>query len=263
MGIADVGIEASVAALARISTDRPSDRQVPAPRLVVTLGLYGSASTWLFNVVRETLNAAHGAERVCAYYADAITLILQDGAIPGRFVVVKMHVGDASLAGFVHLAQPLLLLSVRDPRDAVVSLMQRFGQDFEKAASRVVQSARRILFFAAAGHPVLRYEDDFFTRPETLDAIAARLGVTLRDEIKAAIFAGYQTASVRKFAADVAHLPPGRLDGNPADLFDRVTHIHRNHIGDGMIGKWKERLSAPESAALTEALGDFITTFGY
>lgn len=246
--------------MAQIAID---DRRVPAPRLVITLGLYGSASTWLFNVVRETLNAAHGMERVCAYYADAITLIFQDGAIPGRHVVVKMHVGDAMLAGFVHVAQPLLLLSVRDPRDAVVSLMQRFGQDFDKAASRVVQSARRILAFAEAGHPYLRYEDNFFARPETLDAIAARLGVTLADEIKTAIFAGYATASVRSFAGRVSALPAERLDGGADDLFDRVTHIHRNHIGDGLTGKWRERLSPAESAAITQTLGDFIARFGY
>lgn len=238
-------------------------RAVPAPRLVITLGLYGSASTWLFNVVRETLNAAYGAERVCAYYADAIALIFQDGAIPGRHVVVKMHVGDGTLAGFVHLAQPLLVLSVRDPRDAVVSLMQRFGQDFDKAASRVVQSAQRIFPFAAAGHPYLRYEDNFFARRETIDAIAARLGVTLSDAAKAAIFAGYETSSVRNFASRVSALPTERLDGGADDLFDRVTHIHRGHIGDGLTGKWRESLARSQSEAITQALGDFIARFGY
>ncbi len=237
--------------------------QVSAPRLVITLGLYGSASTWLFNVVRETLNAAHGVERVCAYYADAIALILQDGAIPGRHVVVKMHVGDDSLPAFVYLAQPLLLLSVRDPRDAVVSLMERFDQDFDKAASRVVQSARRIFPFAAAGHPYLRYEDNFFARRETLDAIAARLGVALADATKTAIFSRYETNAVRDFATHVGELPKDRLDGGEADLFDRVTHIHRGHIGDGLIGKWRERLSPGQSAAITQALGDFIANFGY
>ena len=237
--------------------------QVSAPRLAITLGLYGSASTWVFNVVREILNAAYGPSRVCAYYADAIALIFQDGAIPGRFVVVKMHVGDASLPGFVHLAQPLVLLSVRDPRDAVVSLMERFGQDFDKAASRVVQSAQRIYPFAAAGHPFLRYEDNFFARPETLGAIAARLGVTLPAATGNAIFTRYETASVRDFAADVGKLPAERLDGGADDLFDRVTHIHRHHIGDGLCGKWRERLSAAQSDAITAALGDFITNFGY
>ncbi len=234
-----------------------------APRLVITLGLYGSASTWIFNVVREALNAAYGAERVCAYYADAIALILQDGAIPGRVALVKMHVGDESLASFVHLAQPLLLLSVRDPRDAVVSLMQRFGQDFDKAAARVVQSAQRIFPFAAAGHPYLRYEDNFFARMETIDAIVPRLGIVLPDAAKAAIFAQYDTGSVRNFADRVATLPAERLEGGAHDLFDRVTHIHRSHIGDGQIGKWREKLSAAESAAISDALPDFIANFGY
>jgi hypothetical protein len=234
------------------------------PRATLTLGVYGSASTWVFNVAREMLNAAYGSAQVAAYYADSMANLLTAPGVIGRYVVVKMHNGDASLAGFIHLAQPLLLLSLRDPRDAVVSMMARFAMPFAQAASGVGHSARVVLACAEMGFPVLRYEDRFFDRPETLDTLAGALDVTLSPEVKAEIFARYQTAAVRALAATVETLPAARLEGDPAvDVYDRVTQIHRNHIGDGASGKWRTRLTPEEQRQLCADLAPVLAGFNY
>lgn len=234
------------------------------PRSTIALGVYGSASTWVFNVAREMLNAAHGMEQVSAYYSDSIANLLTAPGVIGRFVVVKMHLGDPSLAGFIHLAQPLILLSVRDPRDAVVSVMERFSSPFATAAPAVTRSARVVLACAEMGFPVLRYEDHFFDQPETLDSLAAQLDIALSPATKAGIFDRYRTDAVRELAAAVETLPEERREGDPGgDIYDRMTQIHRNHIGDGASGKWRARLTPEEQESLGAELAPMLARFGY
>jgi hypothetical protein len=47
-----------------------SHDEVTPPKLIATVRLHGSASTWMFNVVRELMIAAAGKDRVAAFYAE-------------------------------------------------------------------------------------------------------------------------------------------------------------------------------------------------
>ena len=101
-----------------------------------------------------------------------------------------------------------------------------------------------------------------FAHPGT--GVAAHLGVAVAQAEMDRIGAAWRTASVRAFAATVADLPPERVvnDGR-VFLFDRVTQVHRTHIGDGRIGKWRERFDAPAQAELNRVFGPFLARFGY
>jgi hypothetical protein len=69
---------------------------------------------------------------------------------------------------------------------------------------------------------------------------------------------------VRAFAAAVPTLPPGRLAGDGKTLvFDNVTQIHRTHIGDGRVGKWRDHLTPQQQRALTRHFAPFFERFGY
>jgi len=62
----------------------------------------------------------------------------------------------------------------------------------------------------------------------------------------------------------VPGLPAERLKGDPtADLYDEVTQIHRGHIGDGSVGKWRHQLTAEQQEALTAHFAPFLAKFGY
>jgi hypothetical protein len=54
----------------------------------------------------------------------------------------------------------------------------------------------------------------------------------------------------------------GWTDGKPL-LFDRVTHIHRTHIGDGRIKKWRERADTQQRSAMTYQFTAFLARFSY
>ncbi len=233
------------------------------PRLVLTLGLRGSASTWSYNVARELMVAACGADRVHACFAETTAALLAERGALGRAVVCKTH-GFADLPVLAHLTDARIVATLRDPRDAVLSLMQRFGVPAEAAVRSVLPSCDLLRWCADAGHPVLRYEDRFFDAPATVDAISGHLGLPPDAAAHAAIFAAYRTDAVRAFAATVPDLPADRLvsDGR-VFCFDRLTQIHRTHIGDAGSGKWRTRFDAPARAQLAHLFAPFLARFGY
>jgi hypothetical protein len=235
------------------------------PRLLMTIGLYSSASTWLFNVVRELMIAGQGEERVCATYSETAQAVLENRRALGRFVVWKMHYGDPSWDVLADLARPTILLSVRDPRDAIFSLTTRFkGTRFDVAANAMSRCCMRAIQCADAGHPVLRYEDGFFENESTLRALAAYLEAPVEDAVIASIFARYTPEAVKAFADNLDTLPPERLEGDPKiDIYDTLTHIHRGHIGDRRAGKWMDRLNPQQQRDLTAHFALFLQRFGY
>ena len=222
------------------------------PRLVMTIGLYSSASTWAFNVVRELMIAQHGEARVCALFSDVVATVLENRQVLGRYTVWKMHFGEPAWDVFAQLADPTILLTVRDPRDAILSLVNRFNTPLEAAAHAVARCCNRALQCAHAGYPVCATRTVFFADPGTLGTIAGYIGTALDTDARARIFARYSTDAVRTFATQVEALPAARVKGDPAsDLYDEVTQIHRGHIGDGLVGKWRRQLTAGQQQAIT------------
>jgi hypothetical protein len=243
--------------------EQPSPSFPTPARLVLTLGLHGSASTWVYNVARELMTAAFGADGVLACFANSPVELLRERGAIGRRVVCKTH-GWPNLDVFADLAAARVVATVRDPRDAVVSLMERFGTAPEAAAHGIAQDCVHIVWCAAAGHPVLRYEDRFFDAPDAVAALARHLGFKATAADTARIFAAYRTEAVRAFAAGVPMLPATRLvDDGRVFQFDRVTQIHRRHIGDGRVGKWRERLAPALQVELSRLFAPFLARFGY
>lgn len=238
------------------------------PRLVLAVGVRGSASTWAFNVARELMETALGAAAVMPCFANTPDDLAVAGAAGAACVVCKTH-GIAGLDRLARQDGARVIVTVRDPRDAVLSLIERFGTPPPVALRGVAESCNAVLTCAApdctAQHwPVLRYEDGFFGRPETVALLARHLGVAAAAADVARIFAAWRTEAVRAFAATVPTLPAERLvDDGGTFCFDRLTQVHRTHIGDGRVGKWRERFAPTAQAELGRVFAPFLARFGY
>jgi hypothetical protein len=233
------------------------------PRLVATVGLHGSASTWVFNVVRELMVAGLGAENVLAVYGEDVPHLLAEQAPEGRHLVLKSHHGGAGWDALMWLTRAPMFLSIRDPRDAAVSLAQRFGVPLSDAARSLALDCARLARCADAGHPVFRYEDRFFDDAALPGRIAGRLGLAVEAAVQQAIFRRYATAAVQAFAARLGELPGDRVISNAQVTLDRVTQIHRTHIGDARIGKWRDMVSPQDGMQLTRYFAGFLARFDY
>src|ERR1017187_7726507 len=103
-----------------------SDHDAP-PLLVATIGMHASASTWVFNVVRELMISVLGDDRVLAFYTDVVDQVPDEAARAGRHLVIKSHHGSAGLDAWLAAQRSRIFLSVRDPCDACISMSQCFN----------------------------------------------------------------------------------------------------------------------------------------
>jgi hypothetical protein len=232
------------------------------PRLIATIGLHGSASTWVFNVVRELLIAVAGEDAVRTLYADEVGQLPPPEEWAGGCLLIKSHHGSLPLDRWLEAEQARILLSVRDPRDAAISMCQRFKAPLNATARWLGYDCARLGTLAAKGLPVVRYENRFFDDPNTVTEIAALFGLAVPAATRQAIFDRYRTDQVKAFADRLSELPDHRLTKVGAATMDKVTQILGPHIGDGRTGKWRG-LPEPARTELTRFFGPFLDQFKY
>lgn len=235
-----------------------------AATFTAVVGLHGSASTWAFNIAREQLAAAYGETSVYGFSTERTSDVLQDRQCLKHHVLWKVHAGDAWTEGLMHLAQARVVVTIRDPRDALLSFSRRFEPVLERGVRVLQRDCLRARAAVTAGALVLRYEEDFMDDRRAIERIADHLGLTPSPALNAALLERYCTASVRTFAGRVKDLPADRLvDGYQGDQYDRVTHIHANHIGAARAGGWREAWRDADAAQVTAAFAEFLDHFGY
>ena len=232
------------------------------PSVIATVGLHGSASTWAFNVVRELIASACGEAAILPLFADELAQLPPDDARTDRYVVIKSHRGSVELDAWLAAEGAHIVLSVRDPRDACISMCQRFRLNLNRAAAAVAADCRRLARLATLGHKLLRYEDRPFDHIGAVETLAADLGVSPGAAMLSEIFERYRTDAVRAFAARLTELPADRLTATGGFAMDQVTQILAPHIGDAATGKWR-RLPPKVAEDLTHFFGPFLDDFGY
>jgi hypothetical protein len=233
-----------------------------APELIATVGLHGSASTWVFNIVRELVAATAGPERLLTFYADELGQLPAESARAGKHIVFKSHHGSHELDAWLKVRHAPIILSLRDPRDACVSMSQRFAAPLPHSVRWIARDCQRLARLAGQGHPLLRFEDRFFEDRRAVDGLSERLGISCDAGVKDSIFARYRPEAIRSFACKLEELPPERLTTVAGHLMDRVTQVLAPHIGDARTGKWRD-LPAQVQADLTRYFRPFLDRFGY
>jgi hypothetical protein len=226
-----------------------------------TIGLHGSASTFVFNVARELLLSACPDDGVMTFYADKLSNI--PGAIPaGVRLVIKSHQGSDAFEDWLAARPTRLILSIRDPRDAALSMCRRFDAPLNHAVAWLRNDCARMARMMERPHLLLRYEARFFERPETVAEIAGHLGVEATDSVVDTVFGAYRTEAVRAFAASLDALPEERIFMVGKFRMHRETQILAPHIGDGRSGKWRD-LPANLQQQMTAVFAPFLERFGY
>lgn len=229
-------------------------------------GMFASGSTWLYNVARSVAAELEPAREVQGRFVfsreDTLGLGPREGNQTIRHVV-KSH---QTIAGVYEIAAEAdaILVTLRDPRDAVVSLMQYSNFSFQRALFNVCRAAEACIRLGANPRAVtLHYERGFIDDPSTIDGVARHMGgaiaVARRDEI----FAANRRAAVEAFI--------GRLDDQPTtirdrdgDVYDLASHWHRHHAGrTGESGRWRRLLYPAQIYGIEANLRNWMDCFGY
>jgi hypothetical protein len=236
--------------------------------MVLCAGLKSSGSTWAYNVVMEILKATNakassrGRKKVAAFYADKMeSFPAAAGAVDQ--LVIKTHIPAPAILLLSQIVRAKVIVSVREPRDAIASLLQRFGHDFDVALGEVAAGAQCLVKLAAARRcMILRYEDRFYARIETVKKIADFLGVKLPHATLARIQASLTPERVSRRILTLHRT--GAFGKRPtSNSFDPLTHWHPGHVGDGRIGKYSTTLSPKQQKSVLSQTRLYRKEFGY
>lgn len=232
-------------------------------RTVLVCGMFGSASTWAYNASIGLLRASVScmAGFAAALDADVVPPNVPDGAA----LVLKNH-GWGNPAAFVDRRPEVrCIVTVRDPRDAVTSLMKRFSYDYRTALHYAAAGAGGVVAVARRTERsmTLRYEAGFMDDVETVRKTAAFLNLSPPDGHAAAVFASLRPEAVR--AAVAAAERDGRFPKGlpPGETADPATQWHPNHIGERTPGQYARFLSEDRQREIMTAMPEYCAFFGY
>ena len=225
-------------------------------------GMFASGSTWLYNVALAVAAELDPRRRVAGRFV--FDLRDTDGLDrPGMLHVVKAHQARGGVARMAS-ASDAILVTLRDPRDAVVSLMQYQNFSFCRALLNVGHAAEACLLLGANPRAVtLHYELGFIDDPATIDGIAGHLGGALSNPARDAIFRSSRRPAVEALIARLGERPTTIVDRD-GDMYDLASHWHRHHAGrTGESGRWRRLLYPAQVQGIETTLRDWMACFGY
>jgi hypothetical protein len=226
-------------------------------KLIWCIGLYASASTWAFNVVRLVHAVAEPPVRAQThFFADRVDFAAL--AAPGTHIVKSHEIDDAASVEELGKRAERFVITVRDPRDAVASLMTYHGHEFERALGHVDKAMRLCVRYAADPRgQVFYYESKFYENETMPDILAAHVGVTLGGGMGAKIFKALRREEVESYIATLPGRPGVLQDRKSGDRLDPQTHWHTHHAGrTGQIGRWQSGLTPEQAQAVQARLRD-------
>jgi hypothetical protein len=221
--------------------------------------MYASGSTWVFNAAMKVARAIVPAGNVTSRY------VVSAAELEGIPDIVKTHETDEAAAAILCQAADAILVSIRDPRDCVTSLMLYQRYRLAQALEAVERSANACTRIAADARTLLlRYEDGFIDDPATLDRIAASFGGRLADADRGRIFAETRREAVEGYIAGLAERPATVRDAASGDLVDPTTQWHSHHAHrSGEVGRWRHMLALAEVAIIEQRMQHCMAAFGY
>ena len=227
--------------------------------LVVTAGAPSSASTWVTNVVTDLLMV----ERTTVFRVFADTLADVPKLSGARDIVLKCHHPKPDLRILAATGAAKVILSIRDPRDCVASIMQRFGRDARQAIDDVTSSLAYLDDLSDEGALILRYEDRFFDDPGTVGLISDYLGLCVAEAERRQIGRRYEAGNVMALISTISAMPPSQTHTRSDSIEHIATGFHTGHISDRRSNKYRELLTEREIKFCEAVSSQAMVRYGY
>jgi len=227
-------------------------------------GMFASGSTWAFNVMRGIAACLHPDRPVKGRFVNVAADL--DGLDDPAFVhVVKSHDIAPEVAAELSRRVGRIVVTIRDPRDAVTSLMLYQRYPFDLALATIAKSGNFVAGLASDPRALLlRYEAGFIDDAATLDRIAAWFGGTLPAAERDRLFAQHRRTAIEGLIAALDSLPQAQRDARSGDIFDPETQWHRHHAGrSGEVGRWRRMLMPGQADAVEREMREWMARFDY
>jgi hypothetical protein len=233
--------------------------------IVFCTGMYGSGSTWLFNVTSAILRLSERHRQVVQMYEEAdknrLKIYLKNQNV---VFVVKAHRTNIGVETTVRKSSARILISIRHPCDSAVSLMERFGFDFHKSLALVKESASSVIRIMDTVEPyrwtIIRYESPTAFLSDQIRYISRFLDCEIDEEHSMSLESSFSKENLSEEIAQM--FDSGTMTAASLD-YEPTSHWHRNHIGTGIVGKYKSLLNDEQIDAVYLATESIFKRFGY
>jgi hypothetical protein len=219
-----------------------------------------SASTWVTNVVRPLLTEYSDVPLVKGF---ADTLSSLPPLKHKGHVMLKSHHPAADLILLNAANATKTILTIRDPRDCVASLTQRFGRSFQQSVQDISSGLARLDALTFENVLPLYYEDRFFERVETVILIAEFLELRCGSQFAKEIAARFSLTNVKAFVQSIVDMPPEDVRQHVDSIVHKETGFHTNHVTDARSGKFRELLTPLEIQFVDATMGYAYRQYGY
>ncbi|QGM98854.1 hypothetical protein [Methylocystis parvus] len=231
-------------------------------KIIFCVGLYRSASTWVFNVCRAICERK--GTPFTSLYADYPMCELLEKAVAANVCIVKSHRPDVGFNLIFAAYEPPLIVSVRDPRDCVASLMTQFRMTFENALDWVEKSAAAMAAMPLPSRSlILKYESPDWRDAGGVMQMARLLDAGISSSDAKAIAEKFSPRAVDDFLKQLEETGYFDSEAPAANQHHADTHFHPHHVGDGEIGKFSAVLTKDQERLTLAATRDFRQRFGY
>jgi hypothetical protein len=245
---------------------------------ILCAGAKSSASTWLYNVIAEILrrrDAAEAAsyvrsegapnrrgENVKQFYADSPDAFPSFDSYSDMLVIQTQRPSTA-LCAMANRQRLQVVMTIREPRDAMASLMKRFGYSFSAAFRAVAAGNTQMVDLLRSSSPLLfRFEDRFYDREATIPMVAEFLGIELAAPLVREIFNGLTREAVSRRIETLRQSGAFGSARQPV-VHDPQTRWQLGHVGDIAIGQHAELLSREQQKSVLEVTAEYCWEFGY
>jgi hypothetical protein len=227
-------------------------------RVIWCLGMYASASTWIFNVVREIFLTKGEANLSVQFVCDRVDLdkIYQNNMVH----IIKSHeISKEAVLLMIAGRADNILITLREPHDATASMMEYRRYDFHRALDLVAASSNLCsMYMKDRRSNLFHYDTRFFDHPETVWSVAKLLGIAISETAARDIFDRLSRSAVEKFIERLPRLRGVLQDRVSGDFLDPQTQWHTHHHGrTGESGRWRNSLSVAEANEVTARFKDW------
>jgi hypothetical protein len=220
--------------------------------LVVCNGMPRSGSTWSFNVALELMRSMDASE-VYGGYDESLYSFFDKLPENAKHAVVKCHTLDMVGIGLAQVRAITLIYTWRNLADAAASFMLMFGVSFEHAIAVLDHSLDLYHFHRRNGALILSYEDLTQRAEESVQRVAAHIGMTVSPRVIREIAQKTSLEKMRERVIEIASPQYAtRLIEHEQTFYDPETLLNLNHIRHGGSGYGASRLEEPQLERLRD-----------
>ena len=173
-----------------------------------------------------------------------------------KYILVKSHQYENVIADYVDDGLIKVVVTIRDMRDVIVSLINFNNYGFKNAiAARAFRGNPKNYFEWLEEIPpehlyIVKYEDFITDRPEIISKVSNFLDIDISD---------YEAVAIGK----KWDIPANRKRAKERHNIDSPHYMSERHIHSGEVGQWRTALSKDEVEYIEEELWDFQVVTGY